>query len=235
MAKYALAGIYQFLDTKGTDVTREFGSFNVAPKTEVPTSTVKSPFGVTNVRFIFTQKGRWEYQQEDPKSIEGWTARAFTRGEFTENSEWEDPRTPEKTLFTIQLKKPSTIFGIIFDNNKNIISNNSVYGGSVLWEVRKSKTDKWEGVPILSEIIDGKIELEAKDVTEFQQFAEARATILVNGFQNKQITFNPKILSNKLGELPRRILMDRVSKAVKKQAIINGLETKTTNVKNKLK
>jgi len=232
MVKYALVGIYQFLDTKGNDVTIRFGSFNVAPKTEVPTSTVKSPFGVTNVRFIFTEKGRWEYQQQDEES--SWFTRGYTLGEFTEGSTWIDTKGLQ-TLFTIQLKKPPTVFGIIFDNNKNIISNNSVYGGSVQWEVRKSTTDKWEGVPILSEIIDGKIELEARDVTEFQQFVEARATIIVNGFQNKQIIFNPKILSNKTGELPLRILMDRVSKADKKQAIIDGLDTKTTNVKNKLK
>ena len=56
--------------------------------------------------------------------------------------------------------------------------------------------------------------------------------ILIRG---KQITFNPKILSNRTGELPLRILMDRVSKADKKQAIIDGLETKKTNVQNKLK
>lgn len=232
MAKYALVGIYQFLDSKGIDVTSKFGSFNVAPKTEVPTSFVKGPGGNENVRFIFTEKGRWEYQKEDPK--EGWRVIAFNKGEFTEGSTWLNTSSSE-TLFTIQLKEPPTVFGIIFDNNKNIISNNSVYGGSVQWEVRKSTTDKWEEAPILSEIIDGKIELEGKEIKEFQQFAEVRATILVNGFQNKQITFNPKILSNRTGELPLRILMDRVSKADKKQAIIDGLETKKTNVQNKLK
>ena len=235
MAKYALAGIYQFLDSKGTDVTIKYGNFDVKPKTEIPTSFVKSPSGNQNVRFIFTEKGRWEYQTEDSKGIEGWSARAYTLGEFTEGSIWEDPRSPEKLLFTIQLQVPPTVFGIIFDSNKNIISNNDVYGGGVQWEVRKSTTDKWEGVPILSEIIDGKIELEGKEITEFQKYAEARATISVNGFQDKQIILNPKILSNKTGELPLRILMDRVSKADKKKAIIDGLETKTTNVINKLK
>ena len=184
------------------------------------------------MRFIFTEKGRWEYQQQDEES--SWTLRAYTLGEFTEGSTWLDGKGLE-TLFTIQLKEPPTVFGIIFDNNKNIISNNSVYGGGVQWEVRKSKTDKWEGAPILSEITDGKIELEGKEIKEFQQYAEARATIIVTGFQNKQITFNPKILSNRAGELPFRILMDRVSKADKKQAIIDGLETKTTNVQNKLR
>jgi hypothetical protein len=156
MAKYALVGIYQFLDSKGTDVTSEFGSFNVAPKTEVPTSTVKGRFGITAVRFIFTEKGRWEYQQQEEES--SWFTRGYTLGEFTEGSTWLDTKGLQ-TLFTIQLKQPPTVFGIIFDNNKNIISNNSVYGGGVQWEVRKSTTDKWEGVPILSKIIDGKIEL----------------------------------------------------------------------------
>ena len=185
------------------------------------------------MRFIFTEKGRWEYQQQDEEF--GWFSRGYTEGEFTEGSTWLSTKSSLEPLFIIQLKQPTTVFGIIFDVNKNIISNNSVYGGSVQWEVRKSKTDKWEELLLISEITDGKIELESSDVTEFQKYAEARATILVNGFQNKQITFNPKILSNKTGELPLRILMDRVSKADKKQAIIDGLETKTTNVINKLK
>lgn len=235
MAKYALAGIYQFLDSKGTDVTIKYGNFDVKPKTEIPTSFVKSPFGNQNVRFIFTEKGRWEYQTEDSEGTEGWSARAYTLGEFTEGSIWEDPRRPETLLFTIQLQVPPTVFGIIFDSNKNIISNNDVYGGTVRWEVRKSMTDKWEGLPVISEITDGKIELRERDITELQKYAETRATISVNGFQDKQIILNPKILSNKTGELPLRILMDRVSKANKKQAIIDGLETKTTNVINKLK
>ncbi len=235
MAEYALVGVYKFVDTEGRDVTFEYGNFDVSPKTEIPTSIIKTPFGNTDVRFVFSEKRKgWEYQIKDPKSIE-WTTRAFTIGEFTENSKWEDPRTPEKIIFIVELRKPPTVFGIIFDNNKNIISNNSVYRGTVQWEVRKSKTDKWEKTFILSQIINGKIGLEERDITKFQKYAEARATILVNGFQEKQITFNPKILSNKTGELPLRILMDRVSKTDKKQAIIDGLETKTTNVKNKLK
>lgn len=235
MAEYALVGVYKFVNTEGEDVTFEYGDFDVSPKTEIPTSIIKTPFGNRDVRFVFSEKRKgWEYQIKDSKFIE-WSTRAFTIGEFSENSKWEDPRTPEKIIFIVELVTPPTVFGIIFDNNKNIISNNSVYRGTVQWEVRKSKTDKWELTPLISEITDGKIGLEERGITEFQKYAEARATILVNGFQEKQITFNPKILSNKTGELPLRILMDRVSKTDKKQAIIDGLETKTTNVKNKLK
>lgn len=235
MAEYALVGQYKFVDGRGGDVTLKYGKFNVGPKTEVPESVLITPGGEQKVRFIFTTKGRWEYQVEDPKSIEGWQARAFTKGKFTENSEWEDPRTPEELLFRIELSQPPIIFGTLFDQNKNIISNDRVYFTFVQWEVRKDTKGEWLPLKTTTTITDGQIGLDSKDVGEFQKYGEARATILVNGFQDKKITFNPKILSNKTGELPLRILMDRVSKADKKKAIIDGLEKKTTNVINKLK
>jgi len=234
MAKYALVGRYKFLDDRGRDVTDKYGFFNVAPKTEVPTAFIKGPGGNVNVRFIFTEKGRWEYQQEDPKSIEGWTARAFTRGEFTENSEWEDPRTPEKTLFVVKLDQPPIVFGVVFDNNKNIISNNDVYSGSVSWLI-KDKEGEWVLIPVMSEISDGRITLDSESVDQFQEYGEVKASIQVSGFQNKEIIFNPKILLNKTGELPLRILMDRVGKTDKKKAIRDGLPAKLDNVLTKLK
>jgi len=235
MAEYALVGVYKFVNTEGQDVTFKYGNFDVLPKTEVPTSTIKTPGGDTDVRFVFSEKRKgWEYQTKDPKSIE-WVTRAFTMGEFTENSKWEDPRTPKEIVFIVELATPPVTFGLIYDQDKNRISNDRVYQTSVEFYVRKDQKGKWELVKFPIFAREGVIVLSSDIVEEIQKFAESKVLVRVQGFQEREIIFNPKILSNKTGELPLRILMDRVSKADKKQAIIDGLETKTTNVKNKLK
>jgi hypothetical protein len=222
------------VDTEGRDVTFEYGNFDVLPKTEIPTSTIKTPFGNTDVRFVFSEKRKgWEYQTKDPKSIE-WTTRAFTIGEFTENSKWESPRTPEEIVFIVELATPPITFGLIYDQDKNRISNDRVYQASPEFYVRKDQKGRWELVKFPIFAREGVIVLSSDIVEEIQKFAESKVLVRVQGFQEREIIFNPKILSNKAGELPLNIIMDRVTKVSKKKEIKDGLPAKLDNVSTKL-
>lgn len=234
MAEYALVGVYKFVNTEGEDVTFEYGNFDVSPKTEIPTSIIKTPFGNTDVRFVFSEKRKgWEYQTKDPKSVE-WTTRAFTIGEFTENSKWEDPRTPEEIVFIVELATPPITFGLIYDQDKNRISNDRVYQVSPEFYVRKDQKGRWELVKFPIFAREGVIILSSDIVEEIQKFAESKVLVRVQGFQEREIIFNPKILSNKAGELPLNIVMERVTKTDKKKAIKDGLPAKLDNVSTKL-
>ena len=234
MAEYALVGVYKFVDTEGLDITFKYGNFNVLPKTEIPTSTIKTPLGNTDVRFVFSEKRKgWEYQAKDPKSVE-WVTRAFTTGEFTENSEWENVRTPEEILFIVELEKPPTTFGLIYDQDKNKISNDRVYQTIVEFYVRKDQKGKWELLEAPIFVREGVIFLSSDVVNKIQKFGESKVLVGVQGFQEREIIFNPKILSNKAGELPLNIVMERVTKKERKEAIKDGLPAKLDNVSTKL-
>lgn len=235
MAEYALVGTYKFTNELGLDVTSEYGFFDVKPKTEIPTTTIKAPFGDQKVRFIYSEKRRgWEYQRQDPKGEEGWDTVSFLVGEFTENSKWLDARDGKKVLFIVGLAIPPVTFGLIYDQGKNRISNDRVYQTNVEFYVRKDQKGKWELVKFPTLVIEGVITLSSDIVSEIQKFSESKVLVRVQGFQEREIIFNPKILSNKTGELPLNIVMERVTKKEKKEAIKDGLPAKLDNVSTKL-